>query len=60
MQCCLIPSWLGEIALCLWVKKLVQQGPQDWWGFCGFAEHRGDAAEAPEDPSDRVAWKSSL
>lgn len=41
-------------------RKLVQQGPQDWWGFRGFAEPGGDAEEAPEDLSDRVTRKSAL
>lgn len=40
-------------------RKLTQQGHQDWWGFCGFAESFGGTGEAPEDLSDSVACKSA-
>lgn len=61
MKCCLVPSCLGEIGCTSGLRrKLVQQGPQDWWGFCGFAKPGGDAGDAPEDLSDRVAGKSAL
>lgn len=61
MQCCLVPSQLDEIACASGLRrKLVQQGPRDWWGFRGVAEPGGDAEQAPEDLSDRVAGKSAL
>lgn len=52
MKCCLVPSRLGEIGCTSGLRrKLVQQRPQDWWGFRGFAEPGGDAGEALGDLS---------